>query len=194
MNKNKKEVEDTLQRMTNDNILETIVLAMLKMDQDKLKYNETELAEIEKKIDEVFPQGHKPIHTTLIPFGFYLGQLLIKKLGGDAKWFVPDEPNVTIWDAVIQFTSGGIGNLQAKPFTRAEKFWKNRDDRMVSFIRMVCMNCEVQMDKDYWVHRADENGWVTMAWGDMYRMYIGEKKDGELKGVLHNGTYDQDNK
>jgi hypothetical protein len=194
MNKNKIGVEESLTKMASDELLEKIVLAMLKMNQDKLKYTETELEEIENKINEVFPAGHKPLNTTLIPFGFYLGELLKRKLGGDAKWVVPDEPNVGIFDAVIEFSTDGVGRMEARPFQRAEKFWKNRDDRMISFIRMICMNAEVKMDKDYWTQRADEDGWVTMAWGDMYRMYIGDRKgnNSKLKGVFHNGTYDGD--
>jgi hypothetical protein len=47
------------------------------------------------------------------------------------------------------------------------------------------------MDKEYWSKRTDKDGWITMAWQDMYRMFIGKKGDSDdkLKGAFHNGNF-----
>jgi hypothetical protein len=190
MSKEKEHLESLLETLRSDDI-KTIILVMLNFDYKELKYNEEELTAIEDKINEMYPQGHKPLPTTLIPFGFYLGELLRKKIPG-SEWKIPDEKDVSVWDMCIEFKNTDGGKMQAHPFRRIEKFWKNRDERMVSFIRMICFNSEVMMDKEYWSKRVDEDGWITMAWGDMYRMFLGSKEEfdnGKVKGAFHDGTF-----
>ena len=161
----------------------------------KLKYDEKELELIEDKINEMFPVGHKPLATTLIPFGFYLGEYLIRKIPG-AIWKFPDDGKIeeSIWDICIEFkTSEGL-LMNAKPFMRAKKYWLNREDKMSTLARVMCFNSEISMDPEYWSKRADDNGWITMAWGDMFRMFQGDKKTikddySNAKGVFHKGEF-----
>lgn len=161
----------------------------------KLKFNEEELEDLEEKIDERFPQGHEPMLTTIIPFGYYLGEVLRKKIPG-AKWKISDEVNEKndIMKVVLEFTDGNGHTMQAMPFKRVIKYWRNREDRMSSFVKMIEMTTEVQLDPDYWGKRADEDGWILMANDTMFRMFIGDKNSkgdhGKMKGAFHNGTFE----
>jgi hypothetical protein len=181
---------ELIKSMQESGHMEMLLSAVLQLDikDGKLKYNEDELEEIEKKINVVFPEGHTPLATTLIPFGFYLGELIKKKIPG-AEWKYTDTED--LWDLSVEYKTSEGMSMQAKPFMRAQKFWKKREDRMLSFIRMICFNTEVTMDKEYWSKRVDEEGWITMAWGDMYRLFIGDKGEDftKAKGAFHNGTF-----
>jgi len=183
---------EMIEKMINDNgFIEFLICALFEdKEQHKLKYSEDELEAIERKIIEKFPEGHQPKPTTLIPFGFYLGQLIIKKIPG-AKWCPTDDDD--IFEVSVEFTDNEGNTMKVKPFIRAMKFWKKREDRMSSFLRMICFNSEIKLDEEYWSMRADEDGWITMAWGDMFRYFKQEITDKDFrnaKGVFHNGAFD----
>lgn len=156
-----------------------------------LKYTEKELQHIESKIDEIFPEGHEPYYSTLIPFGFYLGQLLIKKVKG-ARWYVPPELNENgdIFDICVEHVRGDQ-TLRVQPFSRVKKFWMNRNDKMSVLVRMFEFQTEITLNHEYWSTRADEDGWITMPDGYMFRMFKAEKDDpnfNNAKGIFHDGT------
>jgi len=162
----------------------------------KLKYTEEELEMIEEKINEIFPEGHEPLTTTMIPFGFYLGQLLRKKIPG-AEWKVTDEVNKknSIWDVFIEFKNSDGYTMQAKPFMRVDKFWRRREDKMSAFVKMIEMTSEIKMDPEYWNKRADDEGWIETANEMSFRVFQGSKKDkidgdfSKAKGMFHNGKF-----
>jgi hypothetical protein len=163
----------------------------------KLKYTLEELEEIEDRVDELFPQGHVPQATTIIPFGFYLGELLRKKIPG-AEWNFDPKRNAPedLLEMSIKFTTsnGGVGH--AKPFTRASKFWDNREDKMSTFVKMIEFNSEVELDPAYWSKRADDDGWIEMPNEMKFRFFVGEKSNGNItngKGMFHDGNYEQRN-
>lgn len=153
----------------------------MKMEQENknlsLKYTEKELKLIESKIDEVFPLGHEPMYATLIPFGFYLGQLMIKKVPG-AKWYVPPELNEDgdIFDICVEHVREDQ-TLRVQPFKRVKKFWSNRNDKMSVLVRMFEFQTEIKLNNEYWSTRADEDGWITMPDGYMFRMFKADKDD-----------------
>lgn len=174
---------------------EFLIGTFLKLDgkEKSLKYSEEELEMIEEKIDEMFPEGHKPKTTTLIPFGFYLGEVLKRKIPG-AEWHVSDEANKSgdLFEIVIEFDNADGYKMQAKPFIRVNKYWKKREDRMSSYVKLIEMNTEVQMDPEYWSKRTNEDGWISMANEMMFRMFVGDGEtqsinDPNLKGAFHDG-------
>ena len=210
----KHDLRDLMEKMVADkHIMEMLVCTLINIeditkvksedlqynrDVHKLKYNDAELSLIEKKINEKYPQGHKPLATTVIPFGFYLGEMIIKKIPG-AKWNVSDEDNKNgdIFDISVEFKNPKGYSMRAKPFMRAKKYWINREDRMTTFLRMLCFNTEITMDREYWSRRADQDGWITFAWQDMFRMFEANadsldaamKDMSNAKGIFHKGTY-----
>lgn len=192
--KEHKTLKELIESMEADqSFIEMILKSLLQIKSDAgLKYNEAELLMIEDKIEEMFPEGHKPLPTTLIPFGFYLGKYIIKKIPG-AEWTFPESNNDDdIWDVGIKFKASMAGEMVIKPFLRAKKFWMRREDKMSTLAHVACFNSEIEMDKDYWTKRTDDDGWITMASGDMFRLYVGKKSDNDFskaKGAFHNGTF-----
>jgi len=194
-----RDLRETIASMESSGMTDIMITALLKMDITAgLKYTESELALIEEKIDEMFPVGHKPMATTLVPFGYYLGKMFITKFPG-SEWYVSDKANETndIWDVSVKLkVDDSKHTMEVKPFRRVQKFWKNREDKMTSMLRMVIFTTEISMDAEYWTKRADEDGWILMGSGDMLRMFVGEKGGDmsdqdtkDLKGAFHKGTY-----
>ena len=144
-----------------------------------LKYTIAELEEIEEMIDKQYPVGHKPLSTTLIPFGFYLGEVLKKSIE-KSHWVIkPDKNNPEdLFEATIKCNS-----MIAYPFRRVNKFWHDRSDKMSSLVRMISFTTEVSLDPDYWKHRANEDGWIHLINGEMIRMFIAEPGDTEFKNA-----------
>jgi hypothetical protein len=139
-----------------------------------IEYSLDQLIEIEKTIDERYPVGHNPFPTTLIPFGLYLGELIVRTIPGAE--LVKSAPSM--WDITVKFKMASQeGWFQAKPFRRVSKFWKNREDRMSSFFRMCEFMSEIEFTEEYIKSRADEDGWIYMESGDKFRM-MKKGKDG----------------
>lgn len=203
-NKNGGDLRSFIADMQKDKkTLEMLIVVLLRMKDTKyngkeifkdgsLKYTEKELELIEQKINDVFPQGHEPLPTTLIPFGFYLGELMIRKIPG-AKWKITDEVNASnnVFDIFVEFEANG-GTMQMFPFKRAHRFWMKREDRMSAMVLMIEITSEITMDKEYWSLRTDKDGWITMASGCMLRLFQAENKNdmSTAKGVFHDGKFE----
>lgn len=201
------DVRSMLESLKQNEVVETILSGLLKTKDflNGFKYTEAELINIEELLNKTFPKGHEPLSTTIIPFGFYLGEFFIRKFE-NAKWVVADEDNSNInnvFKSVVEFDGLNGGRMQVKPFLRVEKFWKNREDKMTCLFRVMSFTSEINMDPEYWSKRADNDGLIQMATGDMLRMYIGEKKKGKIgkiqksdiddsKGAFHKGTFKDD--
>ena len=194
-----KDLRGTIADLGTSGFLEITLCALLKIEMKKgLQYSDKELRLIEEKINDMFEVGHEPMATTLIPFGYYLGELLIRKFPG-SKWVVTDEVNKSndIFEVYVEIAAG-TGKAQVRPFIRVSKYWKNREDRMSSLVRMIELTSEIQMDPEYWSKRADEDGWIQLASGDAMRMFQTKKnKDtnitnveaADAKGIFHDKTF-----
>lgn len=74
-------------------LLKELILKLKEGEADKLiglfgakpTYTGESLKEIEDKINIKYPVGHMPLITTLIPFGFYFGETIIRNFKG-ANW------------------------------------------------------------------------------------------------------------
>lgn len=198
------DVRGMLESLKQPEMVETILGGLLKTKDfvNGFKYTEAELINIEELLNKNFPKGHEPLATTLIPFGFYLGEFFIRKFD-NAKWVIDDEDNKdmnNIFNASVEFDGLNKARMQVRPFLRVDKFWKNREDKMTALYRVMSFTSEVNMNPEYWSKRADKDGWIQMASGDMLRMYIGEKKKGakisdnmdNAKGAFHDGTFKDD--
>ncbi len=136
-----------------------------------LNFNEKTLIKIEEKINEMYPPGHQPLVTTLIPFGWFFGEC-IKAIFPKAKWSCKDDDS-GLFDMCIklkQSKKDKTNGFECYPFQRIDKFWKNRENRMSTFIRTMEFSNEIQMNKEYWEKRSDSEGWITFANGDMIRI------------------------
>ncbi len=149
-----------------------MINTFLETSQDTvLNFNEKTLIKIEEKINEMYPTGHVPLVTTLIPFGWFFGEC-IKAVFPKSKWACEDE-DAGLFDMSIKLKSSKkdkINGFEAFPFQRIDKFWKNRENQMSTFIRTIEFSNEIQMKKEYWEKRADKEGWITFANGDMIRV------------------------
>ena len=156
----------------------------------KLKYTLAELGDIEDMLDKQYPIGHIPQSTTLIPFGFYLGQVL-KKTFENSQWIISKDKSEAhhLFEMTIkcELDKNGIGII-VYPFKRVNKYWKDRSDRLTSLVKMISFTTEISMDPDYWKHRADDDGWIRLINGEMLRVFKTDKDDLQFenaKGVFH---------
>lgn len=155
-------------------VLEAFNEALKSMKAHDVEYSLNMLLEIEERIEATYPQGHKPMPLTLIPFGFYLGELIARTIP-DAKW----EPNATtIWDVAVSFKMANQkGTFMAKPFRRASKYWDDREDKMSALYRTCEFMSEIEFTKEYIAQRADKDGWIYMESGDKFRMMEKDKSE-----------------
>ena len=90
----------------------------------RLDYSVDSLKLVEKQIDSFSENGEVVNHiaSTLFCFGCYLGELLIKHIGG--KWVKTDDStmkDLTPWPIVVEMNNGDCWNPIGKVFKRFEE-------------------------------------------------------------------------
>lgn len=149
-----------------------------------LNYTKKQLEAIEDKINDQYPEGHKPKSlATLIPFGFFLGECIIKNVPG-AHWHVPEDVE-GIFDISVKITSDKHGS-EVYPFRRIQKYWFDRSDKLSVMLQMIEFMNEMSLDIGYQEKRAEAEGWIQTNFGIKFRMHIKDKNSGHTKGVGHN--------
>lgn len=93
------------------------------------------LRKMEEVINSMYPQGHDPMPTTVIPFGVHVGEVLIKHIPG-AKWNF-DEPIEYVYDLSITCPGPNGAVAKVKPLQRVAKFWRDRTDTIFGFAEMI---------------------------------------------------------
>lgn len=145
----------------------------------KVDYTFDALRELEEKINDTYPQGHEPMATTLIPFGWYLLKSLEKNLPGTKiKVVVPE-----IWDIELEFEKKDGLRMVIFPFRRVDKFWRNREDSMASMLELTMFLMENDPFSRECQFKADEEGWITLPHGSVFRLHEGklDKDDNPIK-------------
>ena len=141
------------------------------------------IRQLEKLIDAHYPVGHSPMPTTMIPFGWYLTHTLHKNLP-NAKINTDVE---SVWDISISYKPTWKnkdekgGTMEVWPFRRVSKFWKNREDSMSAMLEMTMLLAT--KDPSTFEDMADDEGWVTLPSGTMFRAMAAETdEDGKILG------------
>lgn len=126
---------------------------------------------LEELINELWHEGTEPMPTTLIPFGFILGETMIRNLT-DAKWVVDDANHFMEISVEIKM---GEGTQKVYPFLRVHKFFHDRTDGLAVMYRMTNLFQLKFLDPK----NIDSNEWVDLPNGDRYRMTTVDKNETE---------------
>lgn len=138
------------------------------------KPNEEGIIESENMIDKIYPFGHQPLPTTLLPFGAQLGNAIVQSVP-TAKWEFDGAEN--FFDLQISILpsyskEGNVSKIQMNPFARVKKYWvDDRADKLSTFFRMADYFYKYDLtnpDIKNQFKRLDD-GWVLFPNGDMYR-------------------------
>lgn len=86
-------------------------------------YDLESLSSLESVIEERYRLGHKPMITTLLPYGFYIGECLVRDIEG-AHWNVDNAKNV--FDFTISVPLKGE-HVLIKPYEAIKTYWFNRE-------------------------------------------------------------------
>lgn len=137
----------------------------------KPDYTPSSLDKVEKVIDSMFPEGHKPMESTLIPFGFYLGEVIVQNIPG-AHWDIQETTKYLNEIAVVVPQAGDDNHIKIMPFVRISKFWSDRTDGLSVFYRMISRMALGRVDLD----STKPGEWVHFPNGDSFRV-TKEKKE-----------------
>jgi hypothetical protein len=139
-------------------------------------YSEESLSHCEDFINAIYPVGHIPHPTTVLPFGYYLGETIIRNIP-DSKWDV-DTPAETVWDIGVKieipFASEDMPRTQiVRPFMRAQKFWRDRSDGLRAMYILVNQLSLGFVDPT----KAKPGEWIELPVGIKFRYTIAIKED-----------------
>jgi hypothetical protein len=133
-----------------------------------LDFSEQSLVLIEEKINEMYPLGHQPLLTTLIPFGYYLGETIIRNIP-NAHWDASNAEDIFDVSVVIENPLAKDNQPQksvVKPFLRVRKFWFDRTDGLAVLYRMVNLMNLNFIDTS----NLKKGEWVELPNGDRFRL------------------------
>jgi hypothetical protein len=130
-------------------------------------YTEENLNAIEQVINRLFPEEREVLPTTVIPFGYMLGETLVRNIP-DAKWKTDVDE---IWDIAVEIPikkeNTDANNMVILPFVRADKFFKDRTDSLAVMYRMANMMSLQFLDP--LMEKAEYGEWVNLKNGDSFR-------------------------
>lgn len=109
-------------------LLVTAIESTLGVDCD---YKPESLARIEREIDRVYPIGHKPMTTTIISYGLYLGEVFVRNVPG-ATWGPITE---NLYDLEIRIDRKDH-SFVGYPLKRVLNFWFNRSNALSVYYQM----------------------------------------------------------
>jgi hypothetical protein len=132
------------------------------------------LDELEGSINEMFPLGHKPLPTTYIPFGVYLGETIVQNIP-NSKWDYSEVKDHVEDIAVV--VGDDKNQMRLYPFRRVMNFWKDREDGLAVLFRTVQLMTAGGIDPT--AIKQDE--WIKFPNGDMIRVTTGKDDDADGK-------------
>lgn len=125
------------------------------------------IKELQDITNEVYPQGHKSLPTTKVPYGLYLGKMILDHIEG-AQWVTDVD---SIWDIYITFIQKNGDEMRVFPFIRVNKFWDNREDSLAAVFKMCQFVTTYDVsDKKVMDEFTDKDGWVHFAGGECFRI------------------------
>lgn len=126
------------------------------------------LERLEDIINLVWPNEPVQEMTSVIPFGFLLGETLVRHLPG-AKWVTEDAKD--LFDVSVEVPAGEAIQ-KVMPFRRVNNFFNDRTDGLAVVYRMVEMMQRQLLDPD----QLTDGQWLTMPNGDQIRVTRTEKE------------------
>lgn len=125
------------------------------------------IKDLEEVVNKIFPQGHEPKLTTIVPFGIYLGKTMIEMVEG-ARWKGLDGDH--LFDIYVDIKQKNGVIMKIYPFRMVIHFWEDRGYSLASVIKM----CEFvtiydMSDKKVLEEFEDENGWIHFGTGECFK-------------------------
>ena len=137
----------------------------------KPNYTLEQLQEIEQEFQAMYG-GREILPTTVVPFGFYLGETLVRNIP-NAKWdFTAD----FLCDVSIKIQGKDGGELIAKPFTRFEKFLKDDSDKPSTMFWLFSQLSQKTTKELMAEGTPLTDGWYKFPDGHMFRFFIEKKQ------------------
>lgn len=144
-------------------------------------YQPESLNEVEQKINEMYPEGHKAMPTTYLPFGFYLGETIVRNIPG-AKWDI-SEAGEFFDNIAITIDQSDEAKAKLFPFRRVMKFWDDRTDGLSVFYRMINLMALGGINPE----AVQKGQWLHFPNGDAFRMTEGPKEDEDGERTFGSG-------
>jgi hypothetical protein len=150
-----------------------------------IDYSIESLEMVEMLINAFFPEGHEPLPTTILPFGYYLGEV-IRRNTALSNWEI--EEDCDVWDIKLKLQMPGADNkAEIKPFLRAYRFFLDRSDGLAAMARMIQMMSIFDTDSlEEAIEEADEDGWIHLPNGDSFRIHQLNQQDEEYDEIKKN--------
>lgn len=142
---------------------QTIAPALVGLIGVEADYTPESLTKVEKEIDKMFPEGHQPMETTLILFGFYLGETIVRNISG-AVWNTSKDPDY-LADLAINFKTPDGAEACVFPFRRIRNFWEDRTDGLVAYYRGMELMAYGGLNMD----KAETGEWTKFPSGLQFR-------------------------
>lgn len=148
------------------NLIKNAFLIGIKNPGFKGDFSENDLTALEKIIDELYPLGHKSMVTTLIPFGMYLGETIIRNIPG-AEWDLSHAEEGDIFNFRVNVPSGENQVVTVMPFQRVRNFWFDREDGLAVMYRTINLFNLQFVNPE----KLKEGEWKEFANGDKIRFF-----------------------
>jgi hypothetical protein len=133
----------------------------------KVDFTLQTLFDAEEAINKNYPEGHMPLPTTLLPFGFLLGETIVRSFNGE---WVTDGVG-EIWDIKVKIKDKDDKEILLKPFLRVHKFWEDRTDGLAAMYLIIEYSIDADLSKDNMERFEDEEGWVHFPNGFKFRLH-----------------------
>ena len=112
-------------------------------------------------------EPHKPMPTTVLLFGILFSKSLMNEFPGKLCW---DKDSSNMNELTLVAKSEGNITMQVKPFIRVLKFFKERDDSLIAFYKMLKFFFENDVNSPEILGKADKDGWITLEDGSVMRI------------------------
>jgi len=125
----------------------------------------------ENIINNVYPFGHQPLFTTVLPIGFHLGETIIRMIPG-AKWEEETGDNLEELKIIIPVKYDSSDKyLKIMPIGRVLKYWTiGREYSLSCLINTTVFLSENDLSDPKYIEQADEDGWFQITDGDFIRI------------------------
>ena len=137
------------------------------------------LIENEHRINQIYPFGHKPLLTTILPFAVQLGKVLIKEIPG-TKWIDKEIEHPYDLELETYSKNNENDNVSVKifPMNRIEKFWiTSREFSLSNMVITLKFMSEHNINDPELTKKADKDGWINIGYGNLIRLKTIDKKD-----------------
>lgn len=143
----------------------------------KPEYTLEQLFEIEELFFQFYHGKKETLATTIVPFGFYLGQTMIKNIAG-AAWHNLEAKN--LFDLQIKTIAKDGGAYYSKPFMRFVNYIHNEEDKPSTLLWTFKSLSENTYKELMEKGEPMTDGWYKFPEGHMIRIVVSDKKSAEM--------------